>query len=228
MIKIYRQLEGDEELVGGADPGEGVSYCAGSYISRRHKDIPLVYHARIESPQFGEELMKIGLYVKRTTGNFPLLAVERNIGQATIAKLLDLGYPTEMLYRQKTFDRVTRKVEERIGFVTSSANRRKMLDELALVVRRKELKIYDEQIVTEMLTFVINERTNEPRPESGTFSDLIMATAIANQLLKEVWGGAQWAPNTQKKDNPKFIPLQAEGFIVEHFDEHAHRNWKDA
>ena len=227
-VKIYRQLEGDESLCGGGDPGEGVSYCAGVYISRRHKDIPLVYHARIESPQFGEELMKIGLYVKRKTGNFPLLAVERNIGQATIAKLLDLGYPTEMLYRQKTFDRVNKKVEERIGFVTTSANRRKMLDELALAVRKKELKIYDEQIISEMLTFVINERTNEPRPESGTFSDLIMATAIANQLLKEVRGKAEWAPNTNKTESTRFLPAKAEGFVVEHFNANAHRNWKDA
>ncbi len=228
MIRIYRQLEGDEALIGGADPGEGVSYCAGVFLSRRYKDTPLVYHARVESPQFGEELMKIGLYTKRKTGHFPLLAVERNIGQATIAKLLDLGYPTEMLYRQKTFDRVSKKVEERIGFVTSSANRRKILDELALAIRRKELKIYDKQIITEMLTFVINERTNEPRPESGTFSDLIMATAIANQLFKESWGQSSWAPNTQKTENTKFIPGTAEGFIVEHGDPNAHHNWKDA
>jgi len=226
MVKLYRQLEGDEELVGGADPGAGVSYCAGVYISRRHKDIPLVYHARIESPQFGEELVKIGNYVRKKTGNIPLLAVERNIGQATIAKLLDFGYPTEKLYRQKTFDRVQKKVEERIGIMTSSANRRKMLDDLALVIRKKELKVYDEHIIREMLTFVIHERTNEPRPESGTFSDLIMATAFAYQLVKETWGKATWLPNIQKETSSTTLPLKAEGFITESW--HEPRDWRGA
>lgn len=225
MVKIYRQLEGNEELVAGADPGEGVSYCAGVYISRKYKDTPITYHARVESPQFGYELNNIGLYVQKKTGNMPLLAVERNIGQATIQKLLDLGYPSDKLYRQATFDRVTKKRELRIGFVTSSANRRKMLDELAMDIRNQLLKIYDEEIVSEMLTFVINERTNEPRPESGRFSDLIMATAIANQMLREVTGTAEWAPNTIKTEDKKFLPHKAEGFIVEKFEEK--KDWRN-
>jgi len=220
MVKIFRQLEGNEELVAGADPGEGVSYCAGIYISRKYKDIPITYHPRVESPQVGYELNNIGFYVLIKTGNTPLLAVERNIGQATIQKLLDLGYPSDKLYRQATFDRVTRKRELRIGFVTSASNRRKMLDELAMDVRNKLLKIYDEEIVSEMMTFVINERTNEPRPESGRFSDMIMATAIANQMLREVVGVSTWAPHSDKAEDKKFIQENindklSKGLIIE-------------
>ena len=225
MVKVFRQLEGGEQIVAGADPGEGVSYCAGVYISRQHNDIPLVYHARVESPQFGYELNNIGLYVRKKTGHVPLLAVERNIGQATISKLLDLGYPIHRLYRQKSFDRVTQKTEERVGFVTTRSNRRKMLDELALKIRQKGLKVYDEAILSEMLTFIIHERTNEPRPESGTFSDLIMAAAIANQMLKESWEQGKWAPQPKPPDD-RFVPKKAEGFIVEHFEEK--KDWRNA
>ena len=226
MVKIFRQLEGNEDLVCGGDPGEGVSFCAAVYISRKYHDTPITYHARVESPQFGEELVKIGNYVKKKTGNFPLLAVERNIGQATIQKLLDYDYPSDKLYRQATFDRFTKKREMRIGFVTSSANRRKMLDELAMDIRKNLLKIYDEDIISEMLTFVINERTNEPRPESGRYSDLIMATAIANQMLRETVGSSEWAPNRVKKDDSKFLPAKAEGFIVEKFQ--PKQDWRNA
>lgn len=218
MLKIYRNLENSEELVGGADPGEGVSYAAGAYISRKYLDIPLVYHSRIESPEFGYELNNIGLYVRKHTGSIPLLAVERNIGQATIARLLDLGYPSEKLYRQKTYDRVTRKTQQRIGYQTTRSNRRKMLDDLALDVRKRRLKIYDQEILDEMLTFIIHERTNEPRPESGKFSDLIMALAIANQVRKESWVKGAFAPRTDKPENKRFLPKKAEGFIVEKFE----------
>ena len=223
MFKLYRNLEVKEDIVVGADPGEGISYCAAVVISQKYNDTPLTFHARVGSSQFGYELYHMGLYIKKKTGNFPLLAVERNMGQATIAKLQDLDYPTDRLYKQKTFDRVRQKIEERIGFVTSAANRRKMLDDLALRVRNKNLKVYDEAIIKEMLTFVINERTNEPRPESGTFSDMIMALAIGNQIAGELQVSAKWAPEKKKEDS-RFLPAKAEGFIVEKFEEQ--KDWR--
>ena len=226
MIKIYRNLEIGEILTVGADIGEGVSYCAAVALSQKYKDTPLTFHSRIESSQFGYELYNIGLYIKKKTGDFPLLAIERNIGQATIAKIKDLEYPSHKLYKQKTFDRVMNKEEERIGWVTTSANRRKMLDDLAMDIRKKELKIYDEDILSEMLTFVINERTNEPRPESGRFSDLIMALAICNQIVKTTGNQAKWeSRQNQKPEDKRRLPLVADGFIVEKFQDHK-QDWR--
>ncbi len=223
MIRIYRNLEASEEIVIGADPGEGVSYCAAVGLSKKYHDTAVVFHSRIESSQFGYELDKMGLFIKKKTGEFPLIAVERNIGQATIAKLLDLNYPSDKLYRQKTFDRLAEKEEERIGWMTSSANRRKMLDEMAMDLRNKKLLIRDAEIMSEMLTFVINERTGEPRPESGRFSDLIMATAIANQLVRSHTDKGTWAPKQEEEDKRR-LPLKAEGFIVEKYQ--PPRDWR--
>ncbi len=227
MIRIYRQLDSQEETVCGSDPGNGVSYSAAVIISRKYKDIPIVFQARVESPQFGYELSNLGLYIKKKTGNYPLLAVERNIGQGTIEKLRDLDYPLDRLYRQKTFDRVLQKQEERIGWTTTSSNRRKMLDTLALVIRNKELKIYDKELISEMLTFVINERTGEPRPESGTYSDLIMACAIAWQMLDEYPTKAEWAPKPTN-ENKRFLPEKAENFIVEKWKDTQRQDWRAA
>lgn len=225
MIRIYRQLEGQEQVVTASDPGNGVSYSTAVVISRKYKDVPIVFQARIESPQLGYELSNLGLYIKKKTGDYPLLAVERNIGQATIEKLRDLDYPLDKLYRQKTFDRVLQKEEERIGWVTTAQNRRKMLDTLAMAIRNKELKIYDKNLISEMLTFVINERTGEPRPESGTYSDLIMATAICYQMLGEVPFKAQWSP--RPKESSKFLPQKAENFVVEKWKE-PEKDWRSA
>ncbi len=227
MTRIYRQLEVAESLTIGCDPGNGGSYSAAVCISRKYLDVPLVFQSRVESPQFGYELNNIGLYVKKKTGQYPLLAVERNIGQGTIEKLRTLGYPLTKLYRQKTFDRVLQKEEERIGWQTTVANRRKMLDELAMLIRNKGLKIYDQALISEMLTFVINERTGEPRPESGTYSDLIMACAIANQMVGEIPQSAKWV-SPQRQVSSKFLPAKAEGFITEKVDANQHRDWRDA
>lgn len=227
MFKLYRNLQVKESIVVGADPGEGISYCAAVAISQQFNDTPFTFHARVGSSQFGYELYNMGLYVKKKTGSFPLLAVERNMGQATIAKLQDFDYPSDKLYKQKTFDRVMAKVEERIGFVTSAANRRKMLDDLALKLKNKGLKVYDEEILSEMLTFVINERTNEPRPESGRFSDLIMALAICNQIAGEFIESAKWAPDREHKEDLRVLPLKAEGFIVEHPEDFP-KDWRNA
>ncbi len=224
MIKLYRNLEALEPIVLSGDPGEGISFAAGVCISKKYHDVPLVYHARIESPAFGNELYKMGLFVKKKTGDFPLLAVERNIGAATIAKLIELEYPYGKLYRQKTFDRILRQEEDRIGWVTTSTNRRKMLDDLALAIRRKELKVYDKDIVDEMLTFIIAERTGEPRPERNHFSDLIMALAIANQIAGENRIAAKWAPTIEKKEKDNYLPEKAEGFITEKWQEK--RDWR--
>lgn len=226
-VRIYRQLEGQEPLVMAGDPGNGISKSAAVAISQKYHDVPLVFSSRVESPQFGYELNNIGLYIKKKTGEFPLLAVERNIGQGTIEKLRDLGYPLHKLYRQESFDHVLNKKEERIGWTTTVANRRKMLDTLAMVIRNKQIKIYDRELISEMLTFVINERTGEPRPESGTYSDLIMALAIAYQLIDESTGGASWAPHPVP-ENKRFLPKKAEGFIVEHFDPDQNKDWRSA
>ncbi len=102
-----------------------------------------------------------------------------------------------------------------------------MLDSLAMAIRNKELKIYDKQLISEMLTFVIQERTGEPRPESGTFSDLIMSCAIAYQMLDEYPVKAQWAP-TKHERNEKFLPQKAEGFIVEHPKDNERSDWREA
>lgn len=225
MIKLFRELETNEVLCLGADPGESISYAAAVLISKKYNDIPLTFKERVESPQFGIELHSIGLYVKKKTGHHPLLGIERNIGAATIEKVRNLGYPLSRLYRQRTFDRFAQKEEERIGWMTTSANRRKMLDEFAMLVRMKDIKNYDKEIISEMLTFIIHARTGQPRPESGCYSDLIMAAAIANQMTKIEIGGGTWAPLERRQSN-KFLPKKAKDFIVERYDPDERRDWR--
>ncbi len=224
MIKLYRQIELAEEIVIGADPGEGVSWCAGVAISKNYLDTPLIFHGNIESPQFGIELYKIGLYIKTKTGQFPLLAIERNTGAATIEKVRNLGYPMDKLYKQQLFDKVSKTRVDRIGWVTSASNRRKMLDELAMSIRKKEIDIYDKDIVSELLTFIIDRRTNEPRHEKGRFSDLIMAGAIGWQIIKVTGGESKWVKDTPLDDG-RTIPERAGGFIVEKYE--APKDWRN-
>lgn len=184
MIKVFRQLEQGENFVIGADPAESRDFCSAVAISKKHGDSAVVYNQRVESTQFGYDLQKLGKYIFNKTGIYPTIGVERQQGQATIAKLLELNYPK--LFRMKVFDERVAREEEKIGWSTNVATRTKMLDDLSLALRQKVHKVYDEETISQFLTFIRSPKIGKPQSESGCFDDLVFAEAIAWQLFQLV------------------------------------------
>lgn len=184
MFRLYRQPNPNEFFVCGADPAEGHDYCAGVWKSKDTAETVLVYHARIDSSQFAFELKKGSTLLYKATKLWPIIGVERNMGQATIAKLLDLNYPS--LFHMQSFDDPTSSETTKIGWSTTSASRPKMLDELALSIRQGVNRTDDQDTLKEMLSFIRHAKTGKPEAESGTHDDLVMAEAIAWQLYQLV------------------------------------------
>lgn len=181
-FRIYRELDQEEQLMIFADPAESRDYCAAVAVSKKHSDMPLVFNERIESSQFGYELQKIAKYIQYRTHQWPNIAVERNMGQATIHVLHTLNYPN--LYRMPVFDSFTYKESEKIGWLTTEATRRKMLDDFALAIRQKSVRVYDKEIYDQMLGFIVRE--GKPQAERGKHDDLVIAAAGAWQLYMTV------------------------------------------
>ncbi len=184
MFRLYRPPHANEFFVCGADPAEGNDYCAAVWKSKATQETILVFHARMDSSQFGYELKKGSQLIYNTSGLWPMIAVERNTGQATIARLLDLNYPA--LYRHQDTNRLTPTEEDKIGWPTNVATRQQMLDDLALSVKQGVNHIYDKQTLKEMLSFIRNQKTGKPEAEQGTHDDLVMAEAIAWQMYNRV------------------------------------------
>lgn len=183
MFKLYREPEDDEVCIIGADPADGGSdYCAAVAKSKKHGDSFMVFHNRMESSQFGYELHKMAKFIQKLTGHEPMIGVERNTGGATIATLQLVNYPN--LFRMPKLGVTYMDEEEsgKIGWITNSYTRPKMLDDLALAMRQKATIIYDEGTMREMMRFIRNARSGKPEAAPGAKDDKVIAEAICWQL----------------------------------------------
>ncbi len=208
MFKLFRIPDSGESVVVGADPADGGSdYCAAVAKSKKQGDSFMNFHARMEASQFGYELNKMGLFIRKATGKFPLIGVERNTGGATIAILRTLNYP--QLYRMKSFDAVEKTESNRIGWVTNSQTRPKMLDDLALSLKQRVNKIYDINEVKELMAFIKHPRTGKPQAGPGSYDDFVIAEAIAWQMyqvaqVRDPQSLAEKAKQFPKDDIPSY------------------------
>lgn len=183
-FRLFRNPNPNEFFVCGADPAEGNDYCAAHWLSKATQEVVLTFQARMESSQLGYELSKGSTFIQKQTGLWPMIAVERNTGQATIARLLDLNYPSLYHHTDTTDDKAPES--PKIGWPTNTATRPMMLDDLALAVRQGVIKIHDKPTLKEMLSFIRNAKTGKPEAEQGTHDDLVMSLAIAWQMYTRV------------------------------------------
>ena len=192
MYKIFRKPVTNETTVIFIDPAEGGDFSAMVAISKKELDAFMSYHSKtaetqmdIGSAQLGNEANKMGKHIHTHTGIYPWIAVERNTGQATIARLLELEYPR--IWKMKTFDLQEQKEEEKFGWTTNRKTRPKMLDEWSDALSRREATVYDKDALTEHLSFIRPEKTpTHPEAISGKNDDRVIAYAGAWQVVNLV------------------------------------------
>lgn len=192
MYKLYRKPAKNETTVIFVDPAEGGDYSAMVAMSKKHLDAFMSYHSKttdtkveVGSAQLGNEANKMGKFVHHLTGLYPWIAVERNTGQATIARLLELEYPH--IFRMKTFDLQEQKEEEHFGWTTNKKTRPKMLDEWAEALLKREATVYDEDALKEHLSFIRPDKTpHHPEAITGKNDDLVISYAGAWQVVQLV------------------------------------------
>ena len=190
--KLYRQPDKGETTVIFVDPAEGGDYSAMVAMSKKYLDAFMMYHSKtpdsdmeIGSSQLGNEANKMGKFIHLATGMYPWIAVERNTGQATISRLLELEYPR--IWKMKSFDLQDQKEEERFGWTTNKKTRPKMLDEWAEALAKREVMVYDEDLIKEHMSFIRPEKTpHSPKALSGKNDDLVIACSGAWQVVKLV------------------------------------------
>lgn len=186
--RVYRNLDVGEQLVLFGDPADSQDFCAAVAYSKKYQDFPLVFNEVMESSQFGHELYNIGKYIQVRTNYFPKLAVERNTGQATIYVLQQLNYPD--MFRMVDFTSMAPHEGGDIGWMTTGhisggelqGTRRKMLDDLALSLKQGKLKIYDQEQLKQLKSFVIVK--GRAQAAQNQHDDLVMATAGAMQVAQ--------------------------------------------
>lgn len=200
--KVHRIPTKGETTVIFVDPAEGGDYSSMTAMSKKHLDAFMSYHSKtgeskvdIGSASLGNEASKMGKYIRSCTGLYPWIAVERNSGQATIARLLELEYPR--IWKMKSFDLQNQKEEERFGWTTNRKTRPKMLDEWAEALLKHEVTVYDEDSIKEHFHFIRPEKTpNSPKAITGKNDDRVISHAGAWQVLQLV--SSEEHENTRK------------------------------
>lgn len=190
--KLFRKPEKNEVTVIFVDPAEGGDFSAMCGMSKKYLDAFMSYHSKtaetktdIGSAQLGNEANKMATFIYKLTGIWPWIAVERNTGQATIARLLELEYPR--IWRMKTFDLQEQKEEEHFGWTTNKKTRPKMLDEWAEALIKREVVVYDKDAIQEHMSFIRPEKTpHTPKAITGKNDDRVIAYSGCWQVLNDV------------------------------------------
>lgn len=200
-VSIWEEPVHDEFYVIGSDVAEGLAhgdYSASVVIKASTLEIVAKWYGHIDPDLYGEEIVKLARYY-----NDAYVGVENNNhGLTTLKSIQRLEYWN--IYFSKTYDKISDKISQKMGWTTSSKTKPLMIDKLNQFVREFFIYIPDKYIISEMYTYIKDDKglTNA---QDGCYDDLVMATAIALQLALEGKGENYMPeiPNESKRNNKK-------------------------
>lgn len=174
-IKIYKEPDGRNTVIGGDTAGEGNDFFVGQVLDGDGNQIAVLHH------QFDEDLYVKQMYCLGKYYN-SLLAIESNFSTYPNQELNRLGYRN--LYIREKYDRIVKDVQPKFGFRTTSLTRPIIIDQLVELAREEIDRIVDRETLQEMLSFV--NIKGKPQASDGTHDDLVMALAIAHECRKQI------------------------------------------
>ena len=188
-VSIWKQPEQGRLYSIGADVAEGLAhgdYSCATVGDNTSFDIVAMWHGHIDPDLYGLELIKLGKYY-----NEAYLGVENNNhGLATLSIIKREEYWN--LYFSKSFDRISDKQTQKVGWTTTSVTKPFMIDKLQEFIREMYLGVFSDKIVGEAFTYVI-EDNGSTNAQPGCHDDTIMALGITLQLMLEDMG-ANYVP----------------------------------
>lgn len=171
-IKIFHEPQSYTPYVlGGDTAGDGSDNFTGQMINNITGEQVAVY-----KNQFDEDLYAEQMYCFAKYYNTALASIETNFSTYPVKVLTRLGYSNQFIRERE--DTYTGSMQKTYGFRTDKLTRPAAIAELVAVVRESVHLINDIDTLTEMLTFVRNEK-GRPEAQEGAHDDLIMALAIA-------------------------------------------------
>lgn len=168
----------------GADVAEGLEngdYSSAYVINTKTLDIVANWHGHIDPDLFGTELVKLARYYN----NAFLGCENNNHGISTCKAVVALEYWN--IYYTKTFDKLTDKFTQRLGWTTNMKSKPLMIDKLAEYIRERHLGLPDAMLIDELMTYVIaaNGSTNG---QNGCNDDRVISMAITLMMALENMG----------------------------------------
>ena len=182
----------------GADVAEGLIHgdysCA--FVGDETFELSCMWHGHIDPDLFGDELVKLGKYY-----NNAYIGVENNNhGLTTLRRIQYLEYWN--IYYSKTYDMITDKMSQKVGWHTNRKTKPMMINKLAEFIREEAIKIPSDLLISECFSYVINDNGTTDA-QTGCHDDTIMATAILLQLLLE-GRGSEYVPEIVDESKSRY------------------------
>lgn len=187
MLNRYRKLEQGEFIVVGVDTAAGGGdYCAAQFLSKTKLDVPIVYHSKSLATEMTPILFNELERIYDITRIPPVVAYERNNGGVfEMERLAALNRSNKYrVFIMPTYGNVDNPEAKKLGWITSTASRPKMLADLKEAIDKRLIKLYDKRTINEMFSFIVVQTSTawKAQAEKGANDDLVMALAIAWQL----------------------------------------------
>lgn len=125
------------------------------------------------------ELSKAGRYF-----NIAFAGVERNGGSglATLNQFKNM-YPDSHIYKTEVFDEISRKITNKIGWLTNERTRPLLVTDLAASIADHSLIINSDGLLDECFSFIRNNQ-GKYEAQQGSHDDGVIAMGIAIQVRK--------------------------------------------
>jgi len=180
---IYRKYNPLHTYAVGADPSEGIGGDNATIIvvDLSSGEVVAVFCSRFTTPDvLAYEIEKIG----REYGHAIVAPERNNHGYTTLVTLKNLY---NNIYEEIVFDKDKDKNTKKLGFLTTSVSKPRILYALNTAINEDEIKIYDKALIRELRTYQ-REDLNEMRHEEETIGhwDRLMALAIAWEMRNHV------------------------------------------
>ena len=186
-FRQYRPIEYGELLAVGADTSYGANdSCVAQFYSLKRYDFPIVYRAKVSCPQMTDELFSILEQLAEVTNYKPVIGYERQNGGAfEMERLNQLNRMQKFtIFKMPTFGVDNAGESHRLGWETNSATRPEMLANLQGLINAKAIKIYDDESIRELFSFVIKD--GKAQAESNAHDDCVMSMAIALKIAQYI------------------------------------------
>jgi hypothetical protein len=185
-LLVYRKREENETYYIGADVSVGIKdpeksdWCVAQVLDSAKRQVAM-WRGQVTPDHYARVLNALGYYY-----NIAMIAPERNGHGLLVCVRLwkDLDYPN-CFFDLKEGD-IADKETLAIGFQTNVSSKPLIIDKLRGEVREREIEIYDQTTLAEMLSFVVTE-TGKMEAEQGCYDDTVMALAIANHIHEGKW-----------------------------------------
>lgn len=187
-IRMFRQpSQGEFFVVGGDCSQGGIDSNWMQFISKEKVDVPIVLERAGVASDTTPILHQTLEWLYDQTGIQPVIALERNMGGSSeMERLRQLNRQQKYrIYTYRGFGTINgEQLTERIGWVTDAASRPRMVGDLKNAVDTQLLRIYDEETIDQLSSFIVNKRSGKPEAAPNTHDDAVMSLAVAWQLYQ--------------------------------------------